>query len=358
MRHKKMNTITKKMKYPLLLILIVFTSCFGSKNSSSNKLSKLSHKFTKFENFELREKPILNREYVIFLCWYIDVYGYSYPEKIIEIIPENSLNSIPDYIDEFETLFSSINPNSILKTYILNPEFLNYPLVGLSEFQVMELQNWLYHRYNESTLIKNNYLNYTMQKDEDCFTTESLLVDQYIGDVKTKYTPDWNKNKFKSTFRLPYSDELNIASKRNELNNNLIEYPFSSSDFLWLWNQQYISSNAKEGILSLNLDGSEIPISNFNRSEKLLKQVYSNAFFTKKENEPTNIKYFESKDSEPYPYREKGFDGRMNFVVIGTNDKLQPIIADRFIGNKNNKMEHKIFRIASTLKVEKEYWPK
>lgn len=346
------------MKYPLLIILVVFLSCIGSKTSSKNKLSKKSHQFIEFEDFEIRKKPILNREYIILLCWYIDVYGLSYPNKVFEILPKNSLNYTPDCSNGFEPLFSSINPNSVLKNYILNPKFLNYPLVGLSEFQVMELENWLYDRYNESSLIKNHYLNYNSeQKDEDCFTTEAFVVGQYMGDVKKDCNLNWNKNEFKFIFRLPYLDELNKISKEVEFDDNLIEYSFNSKDFLWQWDQQYISSNNKQNTLTLKLFYAPILIFDFSWPEEIFKNTYSCASLTNKENGFTNVQYLKSENSDPYPYPEKEFDGRMKFVVVGRNDKMQPIIADRIYTNKSKIMEHKIFRIVSNTKVKKEYWP-
>jgi len=344
------------MKNSSLILLILISACGITKNHSPDESIKAFHPFVEFENFEIRQKPILNREYVLFLCWSLDLYGDYYSNKVIEILPENSLTFNPDLSNGIEPFFVSIHPNSLLKNYILNPKYLNYPLVGLSEYQIMEMESWLYDRYHETLLIKNEYLYFDEnQKDEDSFNTESYLVGQYSGQENKINNLTWQEHNFKSAFRLPYPSEL-AKVPNQQFKNELIAYSFNSTDFLWLWNQHYISMNNQD-TLWLDFNYAKIPISDFVKPEGILTNSYSNATLTNKDQEFINTEYLITDYSEGYPYLEKEFDGRMKFTIVGTDHKLRPIIASRPDSLNKTQMENKIFRLVTNKVIDQKYWP-
>ena len=165
----------KKIIY--LLLIFIFSNCNSLKKTTGLKSNKSHPTFLETDTFGIRVKPILNREYLIFLSWYISVYGNSHPEKIISILPKKSLN--PKYGSNFQIEERLQASTSILKNYIFNPKYLDYPLIGLSPPQIMEMQRWMSDRYNENVLIEKGFLNFNPeQRDEDCFTLETLLVGQ------------------------------------------------------------------------------------------------------------------------------------------------------------------------------------
>lgn len=218
--------------------------------------------FVEFEDFGIRTKPILNREYIIFLCWYLDVYGQTYPEKVLEIllfntpkIPDLTLLQIGEALTQPDTIF-----HPILKSYILQPKFIDYPLIGLSKHQILEMQKWMGDRYNENLLIDAEYLvpNF-LQKDEDCYVIESAVSGQYEGTVWKYWYDDnilpierWREHPHKPNFRLPYMSELMETKKKIGGDNRLIEYSFGKEDFLWIWSDFSLKTNKITNKIKLN----------------------------------------------------------------------------------------------------------
>ena len=62
--------------------------------------------FLETENFGIRKKPILNREYLTFLCWQIDVYGEYFPEYVLENIPLSGIPNQPAQPVNFGTVLT------------------------------------------------------------------------------------------------------------------------------------------------------------------------------------------------------------------------------------------------------------
>jgi len=215
------------MKNTILLLIFIFVSCNSTSKLTSEKIKVNKEGFIEFENFGIRDKPILNREYILLLAWYIDVYGFCYPEKIMSMLPETNRDLPTIQKNDFKQisqnpkyLFKRINHSkkvlenlsSFLKEYVFNPIYIDYPVIGLSNNQVLEMQKWMNDRYNENKLIEVGYLNFNpMQMDEDSFETVSYILGQYQGNVRNDKKINWEEGEFKSNFRLPYSEELELA---------------------------------------------------------------------------------------------------------------------------------------------------
>ena len=316
-----------------LFILIIILSLTSNCNNKTAKLIVQNNGFIEFEKFGIREKPILNREYIIFLAWYIDAYGFSYPEKILQILPENSIES--NFILSTEYNHLTTKSSGILSQYILNPKFLNFPLKGLRIDQILEMQKWLSDRYNENRLIELGILNFnTLQKDEDCFVTESYLVDQYLGEMRTEKYINWDDEEFLPVFRLPFNEELN--SIKTKASNKMQAYKFDENDFLWRWDKHYISSNTQTNELTLNLYEQltfsfkpnyvvlNKPIDYF-----IIQEVLFKDFFYPKLEGIRNIKDFSN-----YPFEEKGKYGHMNFTIIGNDKSGKPVAISKELNEK------------------------
>ncbi len=345
----------RTIKY--LLLCLAFWSCHSTGKLVKNKLATDKAGFIQFEQFELRDKPLLNREYISFLCWYMDVYGLSYPEKVLSVLPAGAYTSTTDFGDDFGFVLEHLETGSPLRNYTLNPQYLNYPMTGLSDSQIMEVFKSMTDRYNENLLIEAGYFYFNPeQKDEDCFVTESFLVEQYMGDLRREVPLDWNEPNYKPTFRLPYSDELEQAHAASVLDNELQAYPFASKDFLWRWDDYYLQER-NETSLTLLINGEEVIITRYQSASELLERSYTNGHLLDRSNELVNTRYFQLDFSVDYPYDEKDYDGRMDFVVVGVDDANRPILADRLIMGHSLYASDRIFHIALNKVIPEDYLP-
>ncbi len=322
-------------KIPLFLLLLVgLFSC----NVKSIKSSKLKKQFTTFEDFAIRAKPILNREYIIFLSWYLDVYGNSYPEKVVQILPEGAMD--PSYfLDDYpEALPAS---SDLLKAYILNPKYLNYPLLGLETNQVLEMNKWLSDRYNENCLIELGVYHFNPnQKDSDSFATEAYLVDQYVGDVRDDRIVNWKDGFFVPVFRLPLEEELEVFLAAEKPQNLIRPYPFTKKDFLWRWDQFYRFENKETKDLAVRLSqviqlpqtaredfgNKKVTSASMKKEEVLVKTFY-----------PAIEGVKEMEDFSKYPFKEKNLYGQMEFTIIGSDPLGKAVAVNGRLKSKGNQ---------------------
>ena len=346
-----------------LLLLFIFSNCNFSKKTAGLKSNKDHPTFLETDHFGIRVKPILNREYLIFLSWYISVYGSSYPEKVMNILPKESLD--PRYGSNFEIDEILNASTSTLKNYIFNSKYIDYPLIGLSFPQIMEMQRWMSDRYNENVLIEKGFIRFNPnQKDEDCFSMESFLVNQYIGDVRKTFSNRVWIKEYLPAFRLPYQDEINFIKNHSKFDTQLKEYSFDKKDFLWKWNKYFLATSPEKNttILKQSIYSIELIYENGFKNNN----TFTDAILTNKKLEFSNKKYLNlgnpdgAKDQyeDKYPFIEKGRFGQMQFVVVGIDHKNKPIIADPIQLNKEGFSENKIFRIAFNKTLESQYLPK
>lgn len=351
----------KKIIY--LLLLFIFSNCNFSKKTTGLQSNKNHPSFLENDHFGIQVKPILNREYLIFLSWYISVYGSSYPEKVMSILPKEFLD--PRYGSNFEIDEILKASTSILKNYIFHPKYIDYPLIGLSSAQVLEMEKWMSDRYNENALIEKKNLNFnSAQKDEDCFTLETLLVHQYEGSVRKAFSNRIWRKEYLATFRLPYQNELESIKTHSNFDNHLKEYSFDKKDFLWKWNKYFLTTSPEKNTIILKHSIYSIELIHENGFKN--NNTFTDAILIDKNLEFFNEKYLnlgnpdEAKDQyeNKYPFKEKGWYGHMEFVIVGIDEKNRSIIADPIRLKKEDFSENKIFRIAFNKTLESQYLPK
>jgi len=364
------------MRY-FVLILVVFILGCATFKSQTHIQKDAKQTFVEFEDFGIRTKPVLNREYIIFLCWYGFVYGEFYPEKVLEILPFKT-SEIPD-LTLAEVGEALINPdtifNPILKDYILHPKYIDYPLVGLSKHQILEMQKWMNDRYNENLLIDAKYLQFNPeQRDEDCYVIESFVIGQYEGTVgKYWYESDhwnippadiWQEHSHKPNFRLPYMRELIGIEKKVELDNRLIKYPFGKEDFLWKWNKDYFKVDKDWGGPPAEIYFSDYFDDNFhypfsaNLEYQLPKGLMESLALKENKQQFNDIAYIkEYNEDGDYAYPEKDSIGRMGFVIVGTDKENRPLVADR-IQASNEPINNAIYRIVYNKTIDSSYLPR
>lgn len=344
--------------------------------------------FVELEEFGIRTKPILNREYLIFLSWYVDVFGATYPETVIKMLPcktadimdlSTDIEGFPDYPN---TIF-----NPLFKNYILNPRFIDYPLMGLSKRQILEMQKWMTDRYNENLDIDLEHILFSVedQNDENCYVIEAALTGQYEGTVEeytnlTYYSKSsvdrWRAYPYKPNFRLPYPQENIEIGERLELGKHLREYSFGKEDFLWKWNEYYLDSdNSINKVRSWLNDffhhyyhGNKYytPFSfDFNPEYQPTEELMNNVTLEEDEQQFNNIAYLENGFWNDISYLEKDSIGRLRrrvngnerrFVIVGADEENHPLVADR-IEASNEPTSNAIYRIVYNKTIDSTYLP-
>ena len=125
-------------------------------------------------SFYMDETEVSNREYRFYTEWLGRTFGGTYPEIIIDALPDTLV-----WLDEL-----SYN-EPMAEQYFRYPSYDDYPVVGVSHVQATDFCKWRTDRVNETRLIRQGVLNPNLeQKDQDNFNTGSYLVGQYEGNVR------------------------------------------------------------------------------------------------------------------------------------------------------------------------------
>lgn len=316
--------------------------------------------------FYLSANPITNREYLIYLCWIANVYR-DFPRVFLEAFPLLGNN----YVDSIESagftpiqIRTLVNSNPITKRYMFNPEFIDYPVIGITWKQSMIFLNWLSDRYNESLLIGWGILQIDHdQRRQSSFNTESYLFGQYVGLInKPLADPDFDKGRgaiwedriMVPSFRLPGMNE--IALVKNGINTSLI--PYKPNKFLKYWNKYYLSSTKELITLKIgfndyfsfspnvtpfshNYDTYELALDcKTSKSQNSIIEIFSGL----------NQNIIEIQDDQSTIH--KNSLGQMPFLIISEDKNLQPIIIERTnysdvnADSCNHEKKYSIFRYA------------
>jgi len=355
------------MRIIFIFTSLVFTlsNVFGQtdlKNAPNSKYVSSS----KTETFLISTKPITNREYIIYLLWISNVYGTDYPETLIEAIPgtSDSRKAILES-DLFETKpFEAIlkySPEFIWQ-YVFNPNYIDFPVIGINQLQASKFCKWLSDRYNENKLVQHGYFNpSSFQLNEDCFVTESYLAEQYFGSRIKQETVVWNDRLLVPTFRLPTKSELDLAFKSNSINKEIKSYPYDSTSFINYWHQLYL--NVSSDFMSLkffmnNIEWIETPKVEWIKNQTIIDELLLDKGSHSQDVSLIDIyklngqKELKLADFIGLEGPEKDSLGLMPFIIIGENSQKQPLIVENYKvlpeGNVDNKFY--IFRFVCNIK--------
>jgi hypothetical protein len=351
----------------LFFSIILLCVTFVTANSQDNKYlkPKYSNDFILIKDYDslqpyfISQKPVTNREYITYLVWLENVYK-DYPEQLVYAFP--SVNDQLLNMDQVITVKSiAAISDEFIRNYMLNPKYIDYPVLGVKCSQAVNYCKWLSDRYNEYTLIKNKNLVFDPnQLNENCFTTESFLLEQYEGTRNKDFGWDadkgsfidfmWQKGIFLPAFRLPSKCELDKAAKDNFLKNKLQAY--KSFEFIKQWetfeivNNQYVFASdleSSDGKLAIK-KYSEVPIPSYGEYtlDAAFREKNGDIIKIYKELNYTMI------DKTLMAECMKDSLGKMPFIIIGENDSNHPVFLKQ-VGKKpiNNSLEGmNIFRVA------------
>ena len=347
-----MNQRTTAVIVWLFIIAIHFLSgCVSVPDRLRTDYNHRKHGFQDEYDYGVRDSPITVREYLIFLSWNIDVYGSSYPEKVRGLFFGDDSDTTEIHDANFTKLFQ--NRIGGWKSYVLNPQYLDYPMTGLTENQLAELYRWLTDRYNENMLIEIGHINFNPeQRDEDTYSLEAYLCNYYIGDVNSVGRPRWNDNMYLSLFRPPYSNERPyIRGEFRKKNRNRTEwkaYEMNRSHFLWRWNELYLEETKEYLTLKIPHAITLVKSTAFT-GPKYLRCSY---YLEDRSIEFSDVKYIDDQEK-----RSKDQYGRMGYSIIARNFYGRPITKDSVSYNSSHNPKECIYWVVYNKEIEFEYWP-
>lgn len=244
------------MKQLFTLCLFFWASTTNAQTPVKLKEPALLYGHIDTNYFAIAQRPITNREYLIYLEWLHNVYG-SYRRIFYKAIPTFQLPEIKS--GEVDVTFKRKNPyervfmctSPYIEHYMFNPKYLDYPVLGVSWENANEFCQWYADRYNELKLIEKDFLDFDRFPCEDSyFNTSIYFLEFWQGQVKrkvkthNKHHPErdfeWSDHIFTSAFRLPTSYELNTIAPSAAINQELKPYPFTKNNILFDWGNLYL----------------------------------------------------------------------------------------------------------------------
>ncbi len=333
-----------------LILLLSWSGCYKMPERALKNYNHARHGFQEWSSHYVRESPVTAREYLIFLCWNIDVYGDSYPEKVEDLFIGK----------ESDTLgIGNSNFSKLLKTYVLdsrqyffNPDYIDFPMTGLNEYQLKELYRWLTDRYNENMLISIGHMNFNPhQKDEDSYNLEASLCNYYQGEIRKDGKPSWQNNMYLPLFRPPYQREKPYDKslyRRFKKKSEWRRYEMDKTHFLWRWNRYYLEE--EKGKVRLKIPNS-ITIQSH---ESVLEPhpISCTNFLQDRTNEFRGAKYLDEEGK-----MEKDKYGRMRFSIIGENALGRAITQDSIVYDFSYDISQCLYWVVCNREIAFEFWP-
>lgn len=329
------------MKKIILISILLVNVCMAQKPIKDIPYSQ----FVELNGKEclVSNKPVTNREYIIYLMWNYQVYGQDQSEIMYKIFPGIKADLFSENrVEEYYQFRSSLNPfhflieksESMVKDYMFNPKYLDHPAIGLEEEQAIRFNKWLADRYNENVLIKKKYLYFdpSSQNMEECFVTEAYLANQYKGMVRKDKSLTWEQALFIPSFRLPSKKELASLGIQSELKS----YPYEKQNFLKLWNDLWIQEKDQQLVLKHFVKHEVFGSTNLKANLNVIQELVGSQL---QPNEFVNI----SESSKTI----KNQWGQMPYVIVSEDENNQPQAISKESFNKvdeNLKEQFKTFR--------------
>lgn len=191
------------MKMKFLVFLTLFLQLVNSYSQDIEKnIQKYLPNFVKINSdnsFYISKTLISNKEYICYLA-YLKNKAYLFGD-------EAYLKAIPD--------------TTGYKNYLFNPNYQNFPVLGVSKLQAHNFCKWYNNRLNEYILIKAGFLDLDPMGN---FTVNSFIKSQFEGHIKempAKPGPEerqviWADKYLTPTLRLPKDEEIKLLFKNYE----------------------------------------------------------------------------------------------------------------------------------------------
>lgn len=253
------------MRFLYLVLLLHITFGFRAQENLFYKGSQISYAKVDNEFIAISQRPVTNREYIIYLMWLRNTFVGELSDVFYNSVPGLNIDSLKRFVASnykkkaysyhFVDMNTVINYSKpFVKDYIFNPKYLDYPVVGVSWLNANNYGKWLSDRYNEVTLVKKGHIEHVPNPtDQDYFNTEDYVAGMWQGQLKQKLpstdteisnvkTYNWNDYVFIPALRLPSNEEISEVKFNSS---NLCEvkpYSFSKKHFLRNWKNQFFKS--------------------------------------------------------------------------------------------------------------------
>ena len=332
-------------------IILILTLLFCSLHSAGQNELKYAPS-TRFINnksdaYLISTRPVTNREYIIYLLWICNTQMTDYPEVFYNAIPgqlqKDSANKSYEYYDTsnvFKTIFKISQP--FVKNYMFNPKYIDYPVIGISWLQANRYCKWLADRYNEFKMIQRGFLLPDMnQQNEECFVTESFLADQYVGmrvKGKENATIKWSAGLLIPSFRLPTAKEIDFARNLKIIQTDFMSYKFENDNFLSQWADWGLTATETKLILRCSYNSKatieiDVPKEDWDMKKYKYEELSFDINF--QNNNPGINEIYEKHNQKLIKVKdmadlEKDSLGQMPYIIIGENEKKEPIAVGRF----------------------------
>jgi len=325
------------------LFLLSILMLFSAQLSTAQNSLRYAKATTFVENestepFLISTRPVTNREYLLFLLWNYDIYAVNYPEAIVELLPgylaDSAVYSTYEYGGSlFQNWYDHSEP--FVRDYMMNPAYLDYPVIGITWFQASKCCHWLSDRYNEFYLIKNKYLKFDLgQFCEDCFVSESYLADMYYGSRLVEKTPVWSDRLLLPCFRLPTSNELAVAKSTAGVQTSFKSYAFDKKGFLSLWNTYYLDMRPDRMIFSYSGGVKDTVLLNIANRDYTVKDYPALSLdqFPEQKNLSVPDIFVQSGQAlmDVSNEFEKDSVGQMRYIIIGETADQKPVAVARY----------------------------
>ncbi len=300
------------------------------------------------EPFYISTQPITNRAYIIYINCLKKCYQ-DYPEQWYQAWPETgTINGETDYNDcnNFVELVNTSSP--LIKEYMFNPNYIDYPVIGIDWMQAYRFCKWLSDRYNEYKLMQKDFLTKDVYaSNENCFTLESYLASQYERsgnkDFEDKITGiygiKWQHHFVTPSFRLPTQMESKLAAYSKITLDALKPYPLPV--FLKPWECLKVKGN-KLIITDCNSEtNQEFAFSSINSKlpTDKISEWFLDTFLENKGNSVLSV--FAELGQNQLNYEEQsqiGKDsiGNVRYIILSEKNKTPLIISSKPLLPENN----------------------
>ena len=254
--------MTKTYKLLCVSLLVI---CFNCKAQGDlfYKGSQIAYAKVDNEFIAISQRPVTNREYIIYLMWLRNTFMYEpkYCNFFYYNVPGLNVDSISEYVESINKgyAYRSVDMNTVIdyskpfvRDYMFNPKYLDYPVVGVSWQNANNYGKWLSDRFNEVTMIKKKLLSYNcFSSTYDYFDTGFYMAGLWQGQLLIKLPEfdgesnfkdfTWNEHVFVPAFRLPSKNEVTESNIEAAVS-DFKAYPFSKKHFLFQWHKQYFHS--------------------------------------------------------------------------------------------------------------------
>jgi hypothetical protein len=323
----------------------------------------------------IMQRPVTNREYIIYLQWMRGVFSPNYPQLFYNSVPGLNMDSLKRKMGDRYGVTENINliidsSEPFVKDYMFNPKYLDYPAIGISWQNANNYGKWLADRYNENKLIKTEFLMFNpVPTEQDYFSTDTYIAGLWQGGMK-RYLKTNNEEQPERLFE--WSDDIFIPAFRLATKSEIIQsntginefkpYPFSKKHFLYRWYKEYFGTESDtllelwrsksiyltpekitcNNTIAIKITGELILDINNKNNTNNLSEIFnqnqqSQVEVTDKNKEEFMNNYFDLIEAKgPFPY-----------IIIAEDKAKKPIYVTNY---KNiepaNTKEFKVFRLA------------